>query len=80
MEQASTPRKEEERERRLSFPLDLRTAPVAGVVLLLITTTIDGSVLRHGIVGEEGVRPYDVLVLFISLVSSSSPFCILHPR
>lgn len=41
---------------------------MAGVVLLLATTTIDGSVLKHGIVGEEGVRPYDVLVLFISLV------------
>lgn len=53
---------------RLSVVLDLRAAPVVGVVLLLITTTIDGSVLRHGIVGEDGVRPYDVLVLFISLV------------
>lgn len=79
MEEASTPRKEEQ-ERKLSFPLDLRTAPVAGVVLLLITTTIDGSVLRHGIVGEEGVRPYDVLVLFISLVSSPLLLCSLLPR
>lgn len=58
-----------ERNERMSLPLDLRTAPVAGVILLLITTTINGSVLRSGIVGEEGVRPYDVLVLFISLVS-----------
>ncbi|ORY64732.1 hypothetical protein BCR35DRAFT_295125 [Leucosporidium creatinivorum] len=63
---------ESPREKRLSIPLDLRTAPVAGVVLLLITTTIDGSVLRHGIVGEEGVRPYDVLVLFISLAYIST--------
>lgn len=57
-----------EEDARLAVVLDLRTAPAAGVVLLLVTTTIDGSVLRQGIVGEEGVRPYDVLVLFISLV------------
>jgi hypothetical protein len=62
-----------EEDGRLRIPLDLRTAPVAGVVLLLITRTIDGSVLCQGIVGEEGVRPYDVLVLFISLVSSHLP-------
>ncbi|SCV70380.1 BQ2448_1774 [Microbotryum intermedium] len=60
------------KEERWSFPIDLRTAPVAGVVLLLITTTIEGSVLRKGIVGEEGVRPYDVLVLFISLAYIST--------
>ncbi|GAA5825181.1 hypothetical protein JCM11251_006132 [Rhodosporidiobolus azoricus] len=41
--------------------------PVAGCVFLLMTTAIDGSVVRAGIVGSEGVRPYDVLVLFISL-------------
>ena len=57
---------------RVVIALDLRTAPVAGVIILLITRTIDGSVVRLGIVGEDGVRPYDVLVLFIALVSSSS--------
>ncbi|KDE03406.1 hypothetical protein MVLG_06122 [Microbotryum lychnidis-dioicae p1A1 Lamole] len=57
---------------RWSIPIDLRTAPVAGVILLLLTTTIDGSVLRKGIVGEDGVRPYDVLVLFISLAYIST--------
>jgi hypothetical protein len=59
-------------EKRVRFPLDLRTAPVIGVLLLLATTTIDESVLRLGIVGEDGVQPYDVLVLFISLVSRAS--------
>lgn len=57
-----------EEDARLAVVLDLRTAPAVGVVLLLVTKTIDGAVLRQGIVGEEGVRPYDVLVLFISLV------------
>ena len=58
--------------KRLKLVLDLRTAPVVGCIFLLATTVIDGSVVRLGIVGEDGVRPYDVLVLFISLVSSSS--------
>jgi hypothetical protein len=52
----------------LHFPLDLRTAPVVGVILLLATTTINGSTIRLGIVGDENIKPYDVLVLFISLV------------
>ena len=53
----------------LYFPLDLRTAPVIGVILLLATTTIDGNTIRLGIKGDENIKPYDVLVLFISLVS-----------
>ncbi|GJN90034.1 hypothetical protein Rhopal_003031-T1 [Rhodotorula paludigena] len=59
-------------DRRLVIPLDLRTAPVLAVVFLLATTVIDGRVVRLGIVGEDGVRPYDVLVLFISLAYIST--------
>ncbi|EGG11341.1 uncharacterized protein MELLADRAFT_90822 [Melampsora larici-populina 98AG31] len=50
-----------------SLPLNLTTSPALGVLILLITTTIDGSVIRTGIVGEGDSKPYDVLVLFISL-------------
>ncbi|GAA5895749.1 uncharacterized protein JCM6883_001610 [Sporobolomyces salmoneus] len=59
-------------DRPLHLPLDLRTAPILGCIVLLITTTIDGSVVRAGIVGEGGARPYDVLVLFISLAYIST--------
>lgn len=62
----STDTKEEERS--LRFPLDLRTAPVIGVILLLATTTVDGNTIKLGIKGDENIKPYDVLVLFISLV------------
>ncbi|GAA5948811.1 hypothetical protein JCM3765_003909 [Sporobolomyces pararoseus] len=58
--------------RPLHIPLDLRTAPLIGCIVLLMTTTIDGSVVRAGIVGEGGARPYDVLVLFISLAYIST--------
>lgn len=54
--------------RTLRFPLSLETAPVIGVILLLATTTIHGSTIKLGIKGDEYVKPYDVLVLFISLV------------
>lgn len=54
--------------RRLYFSLSLKTAPVIGVLLLLATTTINGSTIKLGIVGDENIKPYDVLVLFISLV------------
>lgn len=56
--------------RTLRFPLSLETAPLIGVIILLASTTIDGSTIRLGVKGDENVKPYDVLVLFISLVRS----------
>lgn len=56
-------------EQRLHFTLSLLTAPLIAVILLLATTTINGSTIKLGIVGDENVKPYEVLVLFISLVS-----------
>lgn len=54
---------------RAHFNLGLTTAPVIGVLLLLASTSIGGQVLRNGIVGIQGVKPYDIMTLFISLVS-----------
>ena len=47
--------------------IDHVSAPVIGVLVLLATTTIGGEQVRQGIVGEDGIEPYDVLALFISL-------------
>lgn len=47
--------------------LNLTTSPPLAVLVLLATTTINGSVIRSGIVGDGDSKPYDVLVLFISL-------------
>ncbi|KAM0746296.1 hypothetical protein T439DRAFT_360610 [Meredithblackwellia eburnea MCA 4105] len=63
---------DEQEQERLTVVVDLRTAPVAAVILLLMTKTIDGHDVRLGIVGEGGDRPYDVLVLFISLAYIST--------
>ncbi|KAK4936977.1 hypothetical protein LTR10_022287 [Elasticomyces elasticus] len=53
--------------RRLYFSLSLKTAPVIAVILLLATTTIHGSTIKLGIKGDDSIKPYDVLVLFIAL-------------
>lgn len=53
--------------RTLRFPLSLQTAPVIGFIILLATTTINGSTIRLGVKGDENVKPYDVLVLFVAL-------------
>jgi hypothetical protein len=58
--------------------LSLETAPFIGVLLLLATTTIDGSVIGHGIAGENGIRPYNVLALFIILVRRYLFICLGH--
>ncbi|ODO03470.1 hypothetical protein L198_02317 [Cryptococcus wingfieldii CBS 7118] len=50
--------------KRVYIPIDLRTAPVIGV-LILLAFSIPGSVVRRGIVGSGGVRPYDIMTLFI---------------
>lgn len=59
--------------RRWYFTLGLETSPVIGVLLLLASTCIPGSVVRDGIVGTQGVRPYDIMTLFISFVSAVEP-------
>ena len=61
---------EKDKGSRMHFKLGLETAPVIGVLLLLASTCIPGSVVRDGIVGSEGVRPYDIMTLFLSFVSS----------
>lgn len=47
--------------------MNLTTSPPLAVLVLLATTTINGTVIRSGIVGDGDSKPYDVLVLFISL-------------
>jgi hypothetical protein len=38
------------------------------VLLLLATKAINGTVLRHGILGADGIQPINIMALFISLV------------
>ena len=45
------------------------TVPLFAVLLLLATRSIDGTVIKRGIVGADGVKPLNIMALFISLVS-----------
>lgn len=49
--------------------LNLITVPLFSVLLLLSTSAIDGQIIRKGIFGADGIKPLDIMALFISLVS-----------
>ena len=49
------------------IPLNLTTAPILAIALLWAAQCIDPAVIRNGIVGTEGVKPYNILILFFSL-------------
>ncbi|KAK9896090.1 hypothetical protein P389DRAFT_74444 [Cystobasidium minutum MCA 4210] len=63
----SPPSQDIEKPRPIRVRIGLFSAPLLGVLLLLITTSIGGEQIAKGIAGAQGVRPYDVLVLFICL-------------
>ena len=71
------PRLRKDHDRRLHFPVNFVSAPVFGVFFLWAAQCIDGTIVRNGIVGIEGIKPLDIMALFISLVrhrsSESSP-------
>lgn len=50
------------------IPVNHLTAPFFSVILLLCTKCINGTVVRQGIVGSNGIKPLDIMALFISLV------------
>lgn len=54
------------RKRRVKLSTTL-IAPPLGVILLLATRAIDGATLTRGILGADGIKPLDIMALFISL-------------
>lgn len=63
---------EQDKPKPIRIRIGLSSAPLLGVLLLLITTSIGGNEIAKGIAGSEGVRPYDVLVLFMYVSISES--------
>lgn len=49
------------------IPLNLTTAPILAIAILWAAQCLDPEVIRNGIVGTEGVKPYNILILFFSL-------------
>ncbi|KAI0002290.1 hypothetical protein BJV74DRAFT_973951 [Russula compacta] len=53
--------------RRSYLPVNFLSGPIIAILLLLATRTINGVVLKHGILGADGVQPMSIMALFISL-------------
>ncbi|KAF8218194.1 hypothetical protein K438DRAFT_2007037 [Mycena galopus ATCC 62051] len=47
--------------------LDLTTAPILAIAILWAAQCLGPSQIRDGIVGTDGVKPYNILILFFSL-------------
>lgn len=54
--------------RRQYLYINYLSMPMIAVLLLLATKAINGTVLRHGILGTDGIQPINIMALFISLV------------
>ncbi|OBZ69579.1 hypothetical protein A0H81_10097, partial [Grifola frondosa] len=52
---------------RLYLHLNYITVPLISVLILLATGAINGTVVRNGIVGADGIKPLEIMALFISL-------------
>jgi Na+/H+ antiporter NhaD/arsenite permease-like protein len=49
------------------IPINLTTAPIIAIAILWAAQCLDPAVIRGGIVGTDGVKPYNILILFFSL-------------
>lgn len=47
--------------------INLTTAPIIAIAILWAAQCLGPSVIRDGIVGTDGVKPYNILILFFSL-------------
>ncbi|XP_055337128.1 uncharacterized protein LOC129587414 [Paramacrobiotus metropolitanus] len=52
---------------RLRVILNTATAPLVCVIILALAQCIPFSVFRDGIMGAEGIKPYNIMILFFSL-------------
>jgi len=50
-----------------SIMLDYATVPLIGVLLLYISGAINLTNIAYGIVGNENLRPYEIIILFFAL-------------
>ncbi|KAJ7644264.1 hypothetical protein FB45DRAFT_737437 [Roridomyces roridus] len=48
-------------------PLNLTTAPILAIAVLWAAQCLGPTQIRDGIVGTDGVKPYNILILFFSL-------------
>ena len=47
--------------------IDLGVAPVIALIVLFITYTLSWSTFKTGVIGSDKLKPYSILILFMSL-------------
>jgi Na+/H+ antiporter NhaD/arsenite permease-like protein len=52
---------------KVHIPINLTTAPIAVIAILWASQCIGATQIRDGIVGTDGIKPYNILILFSSL-------------
>ncbi|KAF9530564.1 hypothetical protein CPB83DRAFT_788128 [Crepidotus variabilis] len=52
---------------RIQLTLGLMSAPIIAIAILWAAQCIGATQIRDGIVGTAGIKPYNILILFISL-------------
>ncbi|KAF8920781.1 hypothetical protein CPB85DRAFT_1372815 [Mucidula mucida] len=52
---------------RRRIPINLATAPIFAIAILWASQCLGATQIRDGIVGTDGVKPYNILILFFSL-------------
>jgi hypothetical protein len=65
--------------RRPYLSVNFLSGPMVSVLLLLAVKAINGAVLKHGIIGANGVQPLNIMALFISLVRGQGLFVSMSP-
>jgi Na+/H+ antiporter NhaD/arsenite permease-like protein len=51
----------------INIRINLTTAPILAIAILWAAQCLGPSVIRGGIVGSEGIKPYNIIILFFSL-------------
>lgn len=72
------PSSDSSRLHRRYFRVNFITVPLISVLVLLACGAIDGTTVRRGIIGADGVQPINIMALFISLVSFALSLRTLH--
>lgn len=60
--------------RRQYLSINFLSGPMVSVLLLLAVKAINGTVLKRGITGADGIEPISIMALFISLVRGLCPY------
>ncbi|MFX0036072.1 MAG: SLC13 family permease [Candidatus Hermodarchaeota archaeon] len=57
----------DKKKKRFFLRIDYSTAPLLGLLLLILTFSIDLEVISRGILGTERIKPFSIILLFFSL-------------